>query len=66
MKVLLTGASGFIGQHVANKLQDSGVDFVSVGRDAQDVSSNHIKADLLKLKDFSRIVRETGATHLIT
>lgn len=65
MRVLLTGATGFIGQYVARKLHAADIDFVTVGRTPNYVGREHIPADLLRATDYSQVVLSARATHLI-
>lgn len=67
MKVMLTGASGFIGSHVLQCLQEQGVDTVMVGRGRpRGPSAEMIEADLLSpALDFSELMGRAGATHLL-
>ncbi|HTK02572.1 MAG TPA: NAD(P)-dependent oxidoreductase [Bordetella sp.] len=67
MKVLLTGANGFIGRHVLGTLVDHGVDVVAVGRKRPDTADAvpFIEADLLATGDHARIVEAAQATHLL-
>jgi len=67
MKLLLTGASGFIGQHVLNGLQQRGIETVMLGRRRASNSSfaEFIEADLLAVADFSALVKQSQATHLL-
>jgi len=64
MRVLLTGASGFLGRYVLASLNQRAIDTVVVGRHLpKNVSStNFIKADLLNEPDFGDLVAESGAT----
>lgn len=66
MKVLLTGATGFIGRYVTSELARQGIDFVTVGRSTINKSSwQHISSNLLEVDDFSSILKQAQATHLI-
>lgn len=66
MRVLLTGASGFIGRHVLNQLVDAGIVVVVVGRSRPiGYTGDFIEADLLRTKDYSGLVQRAGASHLI-
>jgi len=65
MKILLTGATGFIGKYVAERLIIKGIDFVTVGRNAPNINNEHINADLLLIKSFDQMLRTAQATHLI-
>ena len=66
MRVLLTGASGFLGQHVLNQLSQQGINVVAVGRShPANYSGNFIKADLLQIDCLADIVQRAGASHLL-
>jgi nucleoside-diphosphate-sugar epimerase len=65
MRVLLTGATGFLGQSVARKLREVGVDTVTIGRRHPSDNQEHIQADLLNTEDHSSLVNQAGASHLI-
>ena len=65
MKILLTGATGFIGRYVVDRLIFKGIDFVTIGRKNPNLSREHINADLLSTNSFDQIVEEAQATHLI-
>lgn len=67
MRVLLTGASGFLGQHVLKHLLVGGIDTVAVGRTlpANCVAANFKQVDLLGQCDFDDLLVEVGATHLL-
>jgi nucleoside-diphosphate-sugar epimerase len=65
MRLLLTGATGFIGRYVADQLKAEGVDVVTVGRFALNSAGQHIQADLLRTTDHAKIVEVARATHLI-
>lgn len=67
MKVLLTGASGFLGRYVLTRLEGLGIDTVVVGRrmpnDWNEI--NFRRVDLLAIPDFDELVDDIGATHLL-
>jgi len=65
MKVLLTGATGFLGHYVAKILKIQGIDFVTVGRRALSTNTKHIAADILTIDSFDKVVEVAQATHLI-
>lgn len=65
MKVLLTGASGFIGRHVLRALEHQGIEVVVVGRTQPQPSVPFIEADLLGITDFGPLVKQAQATHLL-
>ncbi len=65
MRVLLTGASGFIGRYVLRALQQHGIEVAAVGRTRPDPSVMFIKADLLGTSDLSPLLKKARATHLL-
>ena len=65
MRVLLTGATGFVGRYVAIQLQREGVDVVTVGRNPGEFATRHVQADLLSATDYTKIIETAEATHLI-
>ncbi len=64
MKVLLTGARGFLGRHVFEMLSQRGIDTVTVGR-TQTLPGAFIRADLLDADAIDKVVAEARATHLL-
>ena len=67
MKVLLTGASGFLGRSVVELLARQGIDTVVVGRRQPHgvLGTNFLQADLLGSVDFHELVKLSGASHLL-
>jgi nucleoside-diphosphate-sugar epimerase len=67
MKVMLTGASGFIGQYCLRALLAQGIPVVAVGRTCPHglAPSSCISADLLATTDFPALARAAGASHLL-
>ncbi|MEN9843786.1 MAG: hypothetical protein RLZZ612_1615 [Pseudomonadota bacterium] len=65
MKLMLTGASGFIGQHVVRVLQNYGIDLIVVGRTPVSSQIPFVKADLLAISDFSILLDQIRPTHLL-
>lgn len=65
MKVLLTGATGFLGYPVLRALQQRGIDVVAIGRTAPKMPVEFIQADLLNTTDFSVWMRTVQPTHLL-
>ncbi len=67
MKVLLTGASGFLGQYVLRALQQCGSSVVAVGRRVpRDLAgAAFVEADLLATEDLATLARQVGASHLL-
>lgn len=67
LKVLLTGASGFIGRFVVELLSRQGIETVVIGRRRpQDVCvADFLQVDLLGSPDFQEIVKASGASHLL-
>lgn len=67
MKVLLTGASGYLGRHVLRALQRRGIDTVATGRRRSPAlqGCTFIEADLLQVNSAQTLVEQSGATHLL-
>ena len=67
MKVLLTGASGFLGRHVLAALDHRAIATVATGRHRPvDLGDRaFIEMDLLSAGDLEAQVRDSGATHLL-
>jgi len=67
MRVLLTGASGFLGRYVLESLCRQSVEMVIIGRRPVlgNCFADFIAADLLSTTDFAALVKESGATHLL-
>ncbi len=65
MRVLLTGASGFLGQYVLRALRQQGIDVVTVARSKPESSVDFIEADLLSIINFEALLKQTRATHLL-
>lgn len=65
MRVLLTGASGFIGAHVLETLTRGGIDTVCAGRHCPVGKPEFIEADLLTVADFKPLMQQAGASHLL-
>lgn len=66
MRVLLTGATGFLGSYVLNHLQQKGIDVVVAGRHRPaEYRGDFIQADLLQMDSYSVVVQRFRATHLI-
>lgn len=66
MRVLLTGASGFVGRQVLADLVHKGIDTVAVGRTyPQGFEGEFIETDLLKPESCQALVARAGATHLV-
>lgn len=67
MKILLTGASGYLGRHVLAHLRQQGIDVVVLGRSLpvgfDDVPLVH--CDLLDGPHLAQAVQQAGATHLL-
>lgn len=66
MKVLLTGAIGFIGRHVLADLRQQGIETVAVGRTRPaDYEGDFITADLLRSETPALVLDRARPTHLI-
>lgn len=67
MRVLLTGASGFLGGYVLDSLRRQSIETVMLERRRAPDSAfaDFIEADLLATPDFAALVKESEATHLL-
>lgn len=67
MRVLLTGASGFLGRHVIQSLRHQGIETVALGRQCprEGGVTDFLTADLLTTPDMAALVQAAGATHLL-
>jgi nucleoside-diphosphate-sugar epimerase len=66
MKILLTGASGFIGTHILKQLQAVNLSVVVVGRTCPEgYEGEFIKGDLLEAGFCSELISRAEASHLI-
>ncbi len=67
MKVLLTGASGYLGRHVLARLRARGADVQVLGRSLPPGFDGVplLRADLLEPTDLAPLLRQAGATHLL-
>lgn len=67
MRVLLTGASGFLGRYALDSLRCHGIETAMLGRRRAPDSAfaDFIEADLLATSDFTALIQRSGATHLL-
>jgi nucleoside-diphosphate-sugar epimerase len=66
MRVLLTGASGFVGRQVLARLGHRGIETVVVGRNRPaGFTDEFIEADLLQLEAGAAAVARANASHLV-
>jgi nucleoside-diphosphate-sugar epimerase len=66
MRVLLTGASGFLGRHVLDALRRRNIETIIVGRHRPDgAREEFIEANLLALSDHAQLIARTRPTHLL-
>lgn len=65
IKVLLTGASGFIGSHVMEALQLSGIEVIPVSRRHISGPTRQINVDLLVAGNMTEVLRVERPTHLL-
>lgn len=67
MKVLLTGASGFLGRHVLECLHRQRIATLAIGRrpPSAGLGADFIAVDLLDAPDLDDICQAAGATHLL-
>lgn len=63
MKVMVTGATGFIGKHLTGMLDSKGIEYVVLGRSVTKESG--VQVDLLNTESFFEIVSKIKPTHLI-
>jgi nucleoside-diphosphate-sugar epimerase len=64
MKVLLTGATGFLGRYIARELERRGIEYLSLQRGM--VSDDRaIQIDLLDTHEFEKLFDQFKPTHLI-
>ncbi|MCH8524773.1 MAG: NAD(P)-dependent oxidoreductase [Balneolales bacterium] len=65
MRIIVTGARGFIGRHLVNSLEAQKIEYFTVGREIETRTPNHIAFDLLQSSDFSYLFKDLQATHII-
>lgn len=65
MKILLTGATGFLGAHVLRALLAQGLSTVVIGRRPPEAGVPFLETNLLGGGDFAGLLRRAGATHLL-
>lgn len=67
MRVILTGASGFLGRYVLDSLRRQNIETVMLGRRPVPGSTfaDFIETDLLATPDFAALVKDAKATHLL-
>ncbi len=64
MKVLLTGATGFVGRYVAKELERQGIEYVSLQRGlASDARA--FQMDLLGTLEIESLFQKFKPTHLV-
>jgi nucleoside-diphosphate-sugar epimerase len=64
VRVLLTGAGGFLGRYVHQSLTARGIETIALGR-TQGLPGGFIAADLLNPSSVESAVAQAGATHLV-
>jgi nucleoside-diphosphate-sugar epimerase len=67
LKVIVTGASGYLGRHVLQRLRLRGAEVLVLGRSLP-AGFEHLPllhADMLETRDFTPLLEEAGATHLL-
>lgn len=66
MRVLLTGASGFIGRYILNQLASARIDAVVVGRSRPiGFKGDFIEMDLLQTEGAKDLIQRSRASHLV-
>lgn len=66
-KILVTGATGFLGRYVLDLCQREKIQIVAIGRRSQigREGVEVVQADLLEVSDFDALIESLGATHLL-
>ena len=64
MKVILTGATGFVGRHVAKELERQDIKYVSVQR-GMAIDGKAVQMDLLGTNELEALFKKIKPTHLI-
>jgi nucleoside-diphosphate-sugar epimerase len=67
MRVLVTGAGGFLGRYALGALRRRGLEVITAGRrrPLEGQASGHLEVDLLAEPDWTALWRASGATHLL-
>lgn len=67
MRILVTGARGFVGRHLINTLAQSEVEVWGVDRIASDDTDNdlrHFQSDLGDIERLTRVIKQVQPTHI--
>lgn len=64
MKVMLTGATGFVGRYIAKELERQGIEYVSLQRGVAS-DARAIQMDLLGTHELGALFQEFKPTHLV-
>ncbi|EXJ16920.1 NAD-dependent epimerase/dehydratase family protein [Imhoffiella purpurea] len=67
MKILLTGATGFLGAYVLECLVRRGIETLCIGRNRPelDAAVDYVAVDLLEKPNILQLCQKTGVTHLL-
>lgn len=65
MKVMMTGASGFIGSYVISALLELDIDVITIGRNYSSMQVSYHDIDLLATKELSDLMTQERPTHLL-
>jgi nucleoside-diphosphate-sugar epimerase len=65
MKVLVTGASGFIGRACVEVLNEAGVELIAIGRRKPEELHKFIECDILARSDFSSVMEMVRPSHFL-
>lgn len=65
MKVLVTGATGFIGRYLVSFLKINKIDHVCLNRKYRNDHKNAYQADIIQTEDFSNLMEQIKPTHII-
>ncbi|HCI29642.1 MAG TPA: NAD(P)-dependent oxidoreductase [Fervidobacterium sp.] len=64
MKILVTGAMGFIGKHLVKALKDHGYDIIGIDLAVAD-SDNYVRADITYFEDVWKIFKESNGFDIV-
>lgn len=65
MRVILTGASGFIGRYVLDSIRKREIEVIAIGRTKPDKDVPFIRIDLINFREYLSLFQQVKPTHLI-